>query len=63
MKKILYQPWGGLGDNLQFSTLPEMFSKLGYEVYISDKNAYRSVEIFDLVRHSKTTHCRHNFLF
>lgn len=49
MKKILYQPWGGLGDNLQFSTLPEMFSKLGYEVYISDKNAYRSVEIFDLV--------------
>lgn len=49
MKKILYQPWGGLGDNLQYSTLPEMFSKLGYEVYISDKNTYRNSEIFELV--------------
>jgi len=49
MKKILHQPWGGLGDNLQFSTLPERFSKLGYEVYISDKNAYRNLEIFELV--------------
>ena len=49
MKKILWQPWGGLGDNLQFSTLPEEFSKLGYEVYISDRNAYRNQEIFELV--------------
>jgi hypothetical protein len=49
MKKILYQPWGGLGDNLQFSTLPEMFSKLGYEVYISENNTYRNSEIFELV--------------
>jgi len=49
MKKILYQPWGGLGDNLQFSTLPQRFSELGYEVYISDKNAYRNFEIFELV--------------
>ncbi len=49
MKKILWQPWGGLGDNLQFSTLPEIFSKLGYEVYISDKNAYRNPDIFELV--------------
>jgi len=49
MKKILYQPWGGLGDNLQFSTLPEMFSKLGYEVYISKNNRYRNFEIFELV--------------
>jgi hypothetical protein len=49
MKKILWQPWGGLGDNLQFSTLPEKFSQLGYEVYISNKNAYRNSEIIDLV--------------
>lgn len=49
MKKILFQPWGGLGDNLQFSTLPEKFSKLGYEVYISDKNIYRNSEIYELV--------------
>jgi len=49
MKKILWQPWGGLGDNLQFSTLPEEFSKRGYKVYISDRNAYRNQEIFELV--------------
>ena len=28
------QPWGGLGDNLAFSTLPELYSKLGHDVYI-----------------------------
>lgn len=49
MKKILFQPWGGLGDNLQFSTLPERFSKSGYDVYISDKNIYRNSEIHELV--------------
>ena len=35
--KILAQPWGGLGDNLQFSTLPEKFSEKNIEVFISDK--------------------------
>jgi len=49
MKKILFQPWGGLGDNLQFSSLPRLFSERGYEVYISDKNTYRNREIHDLV--------------
>jgi hypothetical protein len=43
------QPWGGLGDNLAFSTLPELYSKLGYDVYISSSNAVRNSEIFDLV--------------
>jgi len=46
---IISQPWGGLGDNLQFSTLPELYSSLGYKVYISSKNAYRNPEIYDLV--------------
>jgi hypothetical protein len=46
---IIYQPWGGLGDNLQFTTLPELYTKEGYNVYISDKNVYRNQEIFDLV--------------
>lgn len=32
-KIIIEQPWGGLGDNLQFSTLPEFGKKLGYDVY------------------------------
>ena len=49
MKKIIYQPWGGLGDNLQFSTLPELFHNQGHDVYISQKNAYRNIEILDLV--------------
>lgn len=47
--KILYQPYGGLGDNLQFSTLAERFSEIGYDFYISDKNVYRNNEIYDLV--------------
>ena len=46
---IISQPWGGLGDNLQFTTLPELYSKLGYKVYISSTNAYRNPEIYDLV--------------
>ena len=27
MKVYFGQPWGGLGDNLQFTTLPKLFSK------------------------------------
>jgi len=51
MKKriIIEQEWGGLGDNLQFSTLPEVGSKLGYEVYISNHNKYRNLDIKRLV--------------
>jgi len=48
-KIIIFQPWGGLGDNLQFSTLPEMAKEQGYNVYISNKNVYRNEEICDLV--------------
>ena len=46
---IISQPWGGLGDNLQFSTLPELYSNLGYKVFISNNNAYRNKETYDLV--------------
>jgi len=46
---IISQPYGGLGDNLQYSTLPELYAKEGYKVYISNKNAYRNPEIYDLV--------------
>jgi hypothetical protein len=48
-KKVLYVNWGGLGDHLQFSTLPEQFNRLGYDFYISDKSHFRSDEIYDLV--------------
>jgi hypothetical protein len=47
--KVLFQPYGGLGDNLQFTTLPERFSEIGEDFYISDKNAYRNNEIYELV--------------
>lgn len=46
---IIEQPWGGLGDNLQYSTLPKLYSKLGHNVYISSKNMYRNPEIYKLV--------------
>jgi len=48
-KIIISQSWGGLGDNLQYSTLPEYFTSLGYDVYISSKNHVRNLEIYDLV--------------
>lgn len=48
-KIIIEQKWGGLGDNLQFSTLPEIGSKLGYDVYISNHNKYRNLDIKRLV--------------
>lgn len=46
---ILYQPWGGLGDNLQFSTLPELYYNIGIDFYISEQNVYRNSEIKQLV--------------
>lgn len=50
MKKVIIeQSWGGLGDNLQLSTLPELLSGHGYEVYVSTNNAYRNPEIKSLV--------------
>lgn len=48
-KKIIYVKWGGLGDHLQFSTLPECFHKNGYDTYISDMSEFRSDEIYDMV--------------
>lgn len=41
--------WGGLGDNLSLSTLPEAFSNEGYDVYLSSQNIYRNNGIYDLV--------------
>ena len=46
---VISQPWGGLGDNLQFSTLPKLYAEQGYDVYISSQNAVRNQEIYDLV--------------
>ena len=46
---VISQPWGGLGDNLQFSTLPKLYSDLGYEVFISYSNICRNDEMYDLI--------------
>lgn len=43
----LAQPWGGLGDNLQFSTLPRLYSEKGVDFYLSNENAYRNPEIYE----------------
>lgn len=40
---------GGLGDHLALSTLPEEWSKKGYDVYLSYSNVHRNLEIYDLV--------------
>ena len=47
MKVYFGQPWGGLGDNLQFTTLPKLFSEKGVDFYISKHNTYRNPEIYE----------------
>lgn len=47
--KFIHGYHGGLGDQLQFSTLPERFSELGHNVYALDGAYYRNLEIYDLV--------------
>ena len=47
---ILSAYHGGLGDNLQFSTLPEEFHKQqGRDTYIWSEATFRNQEIYDLV--------------
>jgi len=47
---ILSAYHGGLGDNLQFSTLPEEFHKQqGRDTYIWSQASFRNQEIYDLV--------------
>jgi hypothetical protein len=43
------QPWGGLGDNLQFSNLPKLYNSIGTKFFISIFNYTRNKEIEDLV--------------
>jgi hypothetical protein len=46
---IISQPYGGLGDNLAYSTLPERLAEHGVDCYISDKNTYRNNDVKELV--------------
>ena len=51
MSDVILGAWhGGLGDQLQFSTLPEEFHKQqGRDTYIVDGSSFRNKEIYDLV--------------
>jgi hypothetical protein len=44
---VIGQPWGGLGDNLAFTTLPRLFHEAGHQVYISKFNICRNKEIYN----------------
>jgi hypothetical protein len=46
---VLAQPWGGLGDNLQFSTLPELYARQNVGFYLSSRNKCRNAEILSTV--------------
>jgi hypothetical protein len=49
MRNIIYQPWGGLGDNLAHSIIPELCHQRGIKCFLSKQNAYRNQEIFDFI--------------
>lgn len=46
---VIGQPHGGLGDHLQYSTLPETGTKLGAAVYVSNRNIYSNPDVKKLV--------------
>lgn len=50
MKKLVLQVgYGGLGDHLFYSHIPQIAAKKGYKTYISNKSPYRSLETRELV--------------
>lgn len=48
-KIILKHTYGGLGDNLVHSTLPEIFGNRGFDVYISSSQEYRNLDVKYLI--------------
>ena len=50
MRKIVFKFYGsGLGDHIQYSTLPELFYQKNAEFYLSNEVEYRNEEVLDLV--------------
>jgi len=46
MKKVvIYQKWGGLGDNLAHTTIPKLCKEYGYECFLSKHNKFRNDEM------------------
>tara|TARA_R100001594_G_scaffold149508_2_gene207507 strand:+ start:195 stop:962 length:768 start_codon:yes stop_codon:yes gene_type:complete len=46
---IIYQEWGGLGDNLAHTTIPLLCKKYGYDCYLSKHNKFNNQETYDLL--------------
>lgn len=46
---IIYQPWGGLGDNLCHTVFPPLCKKYGLKCSLSNQNAYRNSGIYDFL--------------
>ena len=46
---VIYQPWGGLGDNLAHTPIPRLCAENGYKCFLSKHNVYRNKEIYDLL--------------
>jgi hypothetical protein len=42
---VISTPWGGLGDHLQFSTLPELYHAQGHTVWLHKDAPFRNQEI------------------
>lgn len=49
MAVMIHQPWGGVGDNLQFSTLPELCFLNGEQCFLAKDNAYRNKNIEEFI--------------
>jgi hypothetical protein len=49
MSRIIYQPWGGLGDNLAHSLIPELCHQHGMPCYLSRQNVVRNEQIHELI--------------
>ena len=45
----IYQPWGGLGDNMAHTVIPELCRKYNIKCYLSNQNAYRNDNIYNFV--------------
>ena len=46
---VIYQPWGGLGDNLAHTVIPRLCKVNNIKCFLSHQNAYRNQQIYDFV--------------
>ena len=50
MKEMIIETSGGLGDNLQKSTIPRMLTEKGYTVFVNHKHNYSWIHTEDIKR-------------